>query len=124
MPIRIPVVAGALPANVSPLPLSWTEEDVQYISAKQVLTIPEPELRNALLRSYIDWVHPLCPVLDLEEFLTAIARLDGSRGKISLLVLHTVLLTGATFVDEQYLVAAGYRSRLAARKSFFLRAKV
>jgi hypothetical protein len=123
MPDAVPVATGILPAYVSALPSSWTEDDVRYISAKQVLTVPEPELRSALLQSYIEWVHPLCPVLDLEEFLTAIARQDGSGGRISLLVLHAVLLAGAAFVDERCLVAAGYGSRLVARKAFFLRAR-
>lgn len=113
-----------LPAYVNPLPESWSQREIQYVTDEQVLAPPESELRNALLQSYIEWVHPLCPLLDLHEFLFAIARPDGSGGSISLLVLWAVLFAGAAFVDNSYLALAGYTSRMGARRCFFRRAKV
>lgn len=120
----VPIANGVLPAYVNPIPQGWTDDDIAYVSKKQVFAIPEPKFRNALLRSYVEWVHPLCPIIDLQAFLGAIARPDGSGGTISLLVLHAVLLAGAAFVDRHYLTAAGYTSRLTARKDFFVKAKV
>lgn len=113
-----------MPPYINPIPQGWPQADVEYLSKKQAFAIPEPALRNVLLRSYVEWVHPLCPVIDLHDFLTAISRPDGSGGRISLLVFYAVLLAGAAFVDESYLAAAGYKSGMTARKDFFVRVKV
>ncbi|KAJ4366100.1 hypothetical protein N0V83_007735 [Neocucurbitaria cava] len=124
VPAPVHIVNGLLPGYVKPIPKCWTQDDVDHIAKKQGFAIPEPEVRNALLRSYVEWVHPLCPVLDLQVFLSAVAQPNGSGGRISLLVLYAVLLAGAAHVDESHLIAAGYKSRLAARKDFFVRAKL
>lgn len=117
-------IGESLPAYVNPLPGGWTRRELRYVTEEQIFAIPEPELRNALLQSYIEWVHPLCPLLDLHEFLFAVARPDGSGGTISLLVLWAVLFAGAAYVDGSYLTMAGFPSRMAARRCFFLKAKV
>lgn len=112
-----------LPPYIQP-PRHIPQEDINYIFAKKAFNVPCARLRNSLLRSYVDWVYPYCPSLDLNDFLSAIAAGDGSRGTISLLVLHAVMLAGAAFVGISYLHEAGYPTRLAARKDFFSRAKV
>ncbi|KAJ6443606.1 C6 transcription factor [Purpureocillium lavendulum] len=111
-----------LPPFISPVPQSWTRPDIEYLYQKGVFSLPDRKDLCALLRSYVEWVHPLCPLLDLHEFLAAIAHPDGSSGSVSLMVLHSVLLAGAAFVDERHL--AGHDSRLSARKDYFTRAKL
>ena len=106
------------------MPRSWHNQDAEFLVRKGVLTIPAPRLLKDLLQSYVEWVHPLCPVLDLPEFLGAMTQPDGSKGRVSLLVLYAVFLAGAAFVPERVLRTNGYSSRLAARKDFFSKAKV
>jgi hypothetical protein len=114
----------SFPPYIIPMPQSWHNQDVEFLVRKGVPTIPAPELLKDLLRSYVEWVHPLCPVLDLPDFLGAMAQPDGSKGRVSLLVLYAVFLAGAAFVPERVLTTNGYSSRLAARKDFFFKAKV
>lgn len=116
--------ATLLPRYVKPLPLRITPDDVAFLECKNALAIPDPALRNELLRCYIEFVHPCMPLLDLHDFLHIIDGEDGSTGKVSLLVLQAVMFTGSAFVDMRSLAKAGYASRKEARKSFFQKARV
>jgi hypothetical protein len=115
--------ASKLPGYIRGLPQRLPSEDVEYLTAKGALTIPNVELRNELLKSYIQYVHAYMPLLDLEEFLHIIARHDGTH-RTSLLLFQAVMFAGTAFVDIKHLRAAGYSSRKAARKAFFHRARV
>jgi Fungal Zn(2)-Cys(6) binuclear cluster domain len=113
-----------LPPYVRRLPPALVTDDIEYLQKKGCLDIPTDNIRNALLSSYIQYVHPYMPILDLEHFLCPVEASDGSMGKISLLLLQAVLFAGAAFVDGQYLFAAGFSDRKTARKTFCSRAKV
>ncbi|KAL1966999.1 hypothetical protein VTN77DRAFT_3523 [Rasamsonia byssochlamydoides] len=114
---------GFLPDFIRGLPQRLQADDIDYLAAKGALTIPDVELRNELLKSYIHYVHPFMPLLDLEEFLQTIARNDGIH-RMSLLLFQAVLFAGTAFVDIKHLRAAGYPNRKAARKAFFQRARL
>ncbi|WEW59041.1 hypothetical protein PRK78_004509 [Emydomyces testavorans] len=106
-----------------PLPPKFQEADIDYLEAKGALTIPEIELRNELLRSYIQWVHTYMPLLELDDFLRIIFRNDGSQ-QLSLLLFQAVMFAGTAFIDIKHLYAAGFETRKAARKAFFQRARL
>lgn len=112
-----------LPHYTKPSSSLWPREDVQFLRAKGALTVSCPQLRYALLESYINWVHPFCPLLDLDDFLSAVLS-NGSEGQVSLLLLHAVMFAGSAFIDISHLRAAGFESRIAARKHFFMKIKV
>lgn len=114
---------GFLPDYIRGLPQRLMSEDIDYLAAKGALTIPELELRNELLKSYIHYVHAYMPLLDLEEFLHIIARNDGIH-RMSLLLFQAVMFAGTAFIDLKHLQAAGFQTRKAARKVFFQRARV
>lgn len=114
---------GYLPDYIRGLPPRLQPEDIDYLGAKGALTIPEFELRNELLRCYIQYVHTYMPLLELEEFLQIIARNDGVN-RLSLLLFQAVMFTGTAFIDMKYLHAAGYSTRKVARRAFFQRARV
>jgi hypothetical protein len=99
-------------------------EDIGHLWKKGALSIPETGFRNALLRAYIEFVHPYMPLIELHEFLNIIDKGTGENGKISLLLYQAVMFTGVAFVDMSYLTAAGFPSRKAARKAFYLKARV
>lgn len=98
-------------------------EDIDYLAAKGALTIPEPQLRDELLKSYINYMHPFMPILDLDQFLRTIARNDGDQ-QLSLLLFQAVMFAGTASIDLDHLRAAGYPNRKAARKAFFQRTRV
>ncbi|KAK2594743.1 hypothetical protein QQS21_007541 [Conoideocrella luteorostrata] len=117
--------SAGLPCYVKPIPKSWNKDEIEFLSVKQVFSLPTPSFRNLCLQSYVEWVHFFCPVLDLETFLASIAQPSLSPPtKVSLILLYAVLLTGVAFVDDCHILEAGYESRMAVRKEFFTKAKL
>ncbi|KAK2770707.1 hypothetical protein FQN53_005375 [Emmonsiellopsis sp. PD_33] len=114
---------GWLPDFIRPLPAKFQSDDIAYLEAKGALTIPYPELRNELLKSYVQYVHPYMPLLELDAFLRTIVRNDSSR-RMSLLLFQAVMFAGTAFISMKHLNAAGYESRKDARKAFFQRARL
>jgi hypothetical protein len=113
-----------LPAYIQPLPVEWPSEDVAFLKLKGVLSCPSNQFRDALINAYVSWVHPFCPVIDLQEFFVQILHTDGSCGRVSLLVLQAIMFAGVAFVPFEYIAGAGYGSRHDARDDFFCRVKV
>lgn len=118
----IPIVDDE-PRYLKPLSSRIAREDLEFLRQKGALTIPESELRDELLRCYVQWVHNFMPMLDLRQFLRCIVENDPS-GNISLLLFQAVMFAGTAFVDLKHLQAAGYPTRKSARKAFFNRVKV
>jgi len=112
-----------LPVYIRPLPSRITAEDYGYLTSKDALHIPDEELRDELLRTYVDVVHPFMPVLDINSFLTPVVRCDG-HSHVSLLLFQAVMFASVAFVDAQFLRTRGYRNRKAARKAFFSRVRL
>jgi hypothetical protein len=119
-----PDLLAQLPAFIKPLPSKIAPEDVKYLHTKGALTLPPLELQNALLRAYVEYVHPYMPLLELNEFLNIINSKDGLCGQVSLFLYQSVMFAATAFVEPKYLKEAGYTSRKAARKSFFQRTRV
>lgn len=119
-----PDASAQLPAFVRPLPSKIASEDVSYLHMKGALTLPSLPLQNALLRAYVEYVHPYMPLLELHDFLGAINSVDGLCGQISLFLYHAVMFAGTAYVDVKILKEAGYPSRKAARKAYFQKTRV
>ncbi|RAL67667.1 hypothetical protein DID88_008411 [Monilinia fructigena] len=103
--------------------LTHSASMTDYLWAKSALRIPSFSLRNALLRSFIEYVHPYMPLLELHKVLQIIND-EGGSGSMSLLLFQSIMFSGTAFVDIKILNDAGYSSRKAARKSFFQSARV
>ncbi|OAQ60655.2 C6 transcription factor (Ctf1B) [Pochonia chlamydosporia 170] len=115
----------AIPPYVKPFPKTMSKDDIDYLVRKQVLNLPSVKFRNICLQGYVEWVHFFCPLLDLGAFLNSISCPSDQRDDgVSLMLLYAVLLTGVAFIDERYILDAGYESRLAVRKEFFTKAKI
>jgi hypothetical protein len=98
-------------------------EGAEYLEKKGAFTIPNDDLRNELLRSYVLWVHNYVPFLELHDFLECVARADGTN-RISLLLFQAVMFAASTFVDLEHLQAAGYATRKTARKALLQKVRV
>lgn len=112
-----------VPNYIRPIPSIMAVDDLVLLADRGVFRLPEPTLRNELLRQYANYVYPLLPLMDLREFLTAIDSDDG-HCQISLMLFYAVLSAASSFLDIHLLQAAGFADRKAARKAFFQRAKV
>ena len=117
------MVKGVLPEYIRPLPAKFQDDDIDFLHAKGALTIPNVDLRNELLKSYVQYVHNYMPLLDLDEFLGIVLRNDASQ-RLSLLLFQAVMFAGTAFIDFKHLRATGFETRKAARKAFFQRARV
>lgn len=118
-----PSLKHSLPAYINPLPSKMTSVDIDYLWAKSALLIPEPPLRNALLQAFIEYIYPYMPLLELHKVLQIIND-EGRSGAMSLLLFQSIMFSGTAFVDMESLKRAGHRTRKAARKAFFQRARV
>lgn len=87
--------AGVLPAFVKPTPVRIPAEDIEYLTKRGALTLPSEPLRSELLNSHFNFVHPFMPLLNRREFLDIVTCEDGSKGKVSLLLLQAVMFTGS-----------------------------
>lgn len=112
-----------LPGYILPPPPHFSADDIEYLARKGALTIPADAFRDKLLKSYVQFVHPFMPVLDLAEFLKTICQRE-STNPISLLLFQAVMFAGITFVDIESLHEQGYHSRKEASKTFFRRASL
>lgn len=119
-----PDALSQLPAFIRPLPSKIAAEDVSYLQLKGALTLPPLALQNALLRAFVEYVHPYMPLMELHDFLAAINSRDGLYGQVSLFLYQAVMFASSAYVDVKCLRAAGYPNRKAARKAFFQKTRV
>ncbi|KAI1498223.1 transcription factor CTF1 [Biscogniauxia marginata] len=119
-----PDALSQLPAFIRPLPAKIVPEDVSYLHTKGALSLPGPALQNALLRAYVEYVHPYMPLIDLHDFLSAVNAREGLYGQISLFLYQSIMFAATAFVDVKYLKEVGYPNRKAARKAFFYKARL
>ncbi|KAL9062857.1 MAG: hypothetical protein Q9157_008580 [Trypethelium eluteriae] len=108
-----------LPYYLKPIPSRIGQDELAYLKKKGALSVPDTNLRNELLRSYIEYCHPFMPLLDLHDFLRALNAADGSAGRVSFFLFSAVMFVGTAYVDFSHLQKAGYNTRKEARKDFF-----
>jgi hypothetical protein len=123
-----------LPRVFTSFPRHLTTADISYLQARDALTIPSEPLQIALLKADVEFVNPTMPLLDLEEFLSAvkygtagpgsIARENAGKKQISLLLFQAVMFAGAGFVSLKILREEGFQTRETAKGVLFSRARV
>ena len=111
-----------LPSYISRPRRKFKPEELEYLKNRGALSVPGTTLRNQLFLSFVMYVYPFLPVLDLQDFIFAI---EGQpRTEVSLILFQAVMFAGTAFVDAQSLVNAGFEDRVAARAYFFEKVKV
>ncbi|OQU96208.1 Fungal Zn2-Cys6 binuclear cluster domain-containing protein [Cladophialophora immunda] len=117
-------ITPALPAFIKPLPDTLDSADLQYLHAKGALSLPSTQFLDVCIARYLEFTHPLLPLLEKRQLLSILAREEGNVDQISLLLFQAVMCSGVTFVEDQWIAREGFDSRQAARRAFFGRAKV
>ncbi|EXL54433.1 hypothetical protein FOCG_05302 [Fusarium oxysporum f. sp. radicis-lycopersici 26381] len=122
-PIQLPLAPPSnypqtLPQYIRPLPSHLKPIDIEYLTGKGCLRIPDDELQCELFRLHILYVHPFMPVVDLPDFLLSVARRDGSS-QVSLLLFQAIMFAAVVYIDPDYCTERGYENRKAMRKEFF-----
>ncbi|KAH8691446.1 fungal-specific transcription factor domain-containing protein [Talaromyces proteolyticus] len=112
-----------MPAFAKPFSAAITPGHLQRLYKDGVFDVPSTSLQNALLRTFINYVFPCIPVVDL-EFLESITKSRKSgEANISLLLYHSIMFSATSYVPMEDLIRAGYSSRKEACEPFFQRAK-
>lgn len=112
-----------LPLYIRPSRPDIRQDDLEFLARRGALSLPVGELRDQLIRSFVLYVYPFMPVVDLEDFIGAIDENEASP-KISLIVFQAVLFSATAFVDLPLLQEAGYENRRAARADYYQKVKV
>jgi hypothetical protein len=112
-----------LPGFIRTFPSTFGPDDLSYLAKKGALTIPPPALRAALLRCFVENIHPYMPLLDVHELIHTVDTND-STSAVSLLLFQAIMFAGVASVDMAYLQTAGYTNRRAARRDFFQKTRV
>ncbi|KAK5113355.1 hypothetical protein LTR62_003454 [Meristemomyces frigidus] len=117
-----PMSEAALPSFISPLPNCISHDDLAFLAKKGAMKIPEPDLRDEILRSYLFSVHPFMPMLEFRPLLRAILNVHENR-HISLLLLQAVMFAGLHSLPPNVIHRLGYQTTKQARQVFFNRVK-
>lgn len=113
-----------LPPWASPIPPAITEEDIKFLQLEGALEVPDGNVRSELLRNYVQFVHPVVPVLDLEGFLTVFNGSHNSSLGVSFLLFQAVIFAATAFETAESLSLEGFRDRREARRIRFERVKM
>ena len=114
---------GPLPAFITPMSSRILSEDLDFLERKGALTIPDPELRVEILRSYMFSIHPIMPMLSHRHFISAVLN-NREDGRISLLLFQAVMFAGLTSLQLDVVHRMGFKSVKQARKVFFDRVRL
>lgn len=110
-----------LPPFIKQLPDTLHLEDWEYLRAKRCFDFPPPDFEKIVLQRFADFVHPLLPVVDIEEISAIVS--GEPRPRISILLYHTLIGAGLAAVELDDIVKHGYDNKAAARNSFYSKAK-
>ncbi|KAK5705982.1 hypothetical protein LTR17_021193 [Elasticomyces elasticus] len=119
-----PTEIVSLPAFIAPLSTHVLQsEDIQYLVQKGALLIPEPDLRLEILRGYMFSIQPFLPVLDAQQFISAVFN-NGEQGKVSLLLFQAVMFAGLHSLQPPIIHRLGFETTKQAREVFFNRVRL
>ena len=117
--------ATLLPDFIEPMPSHLSPEDIDYLHKKRCFDIPAAKFRDAILRCYAEFFHPVMPLLDLSRFLDAVTAVpSNSSNRVSLLLFQAVMFAGSAHVDIKPLRMLGFLTRKAARRALYMKTKV
>lgn len=116
---------SALPAFIKPLPNYLEPCDIEYLSSKGALTLPPAKLQKELVNSYLLYVHPFLPVVDLVELLGALYCPSApQRSKISILLYQAIMFAGVSFIGSEKVKELGFAAERDARKAYHDKTRV
>ncbi|KAJ9604752.1 hypothetical protein H2200_010866 [Cladophialophora chaetospira] len=97
-------------------------EELRFLEDSGALTVPHSDLRDQLLLSFVLYVDPHLPVVDIQALLDAIE--GRSSDPVSLLLFQAVMFAGSHFVDMGFLEEVGFKTRVVAKTYYFRQIKV
>ncbi|KAL5362930.1 fungal-specific transcription factor domain-containing protein [Aspergillus floccosus] len=104
---------------------SLPEEDRNFLLAKGVFTLPGNNACASLLRAYMSHVHPIMPIIEIDQILNHYH--DGRLNEYNILLLWSVFFAGVNasrqFIPASVYEEEGYSSRKEMKSVLYSRAK-
>ncbi|KAJ5773314.1 C6 transcription factor (Ctf1B) [Penicillium paradoxum] len=97
-------------------------EELEFLTKKGAFILPPRPFQLALVRSYINYIHPRVPFVNIGELLHTISA-ETQAQDISILLLQAIFFAGSVFTTPADLSAAGYKSKSAVCGELFARAR-
>ena len=91
----------------------------RYLRDEGALTVPSLQTCLPVIQAYFQWFHPGFPVLDRPAIARRLMTMD-----ISPLLFQAMLFIGATYCNEEAIVAIGFRDRSEAKSLLYTRARL
>ncbi|UNI22853.1 hypothetical protein JDV02_008702 [Purpureocillium takamizusanense] len=92
---------------------------MRYLRDEGALTLPDLQTCLPALQAYFTWFHPSFPILDRAEITRRLAAMDISR-----FLLQCMLFIGATYCDDDTILAMGFGDRSEAKRLLYQRARL
>ncbi|KAH8430497.1 fungal specific transcription factor domain-containing protein [Aspergillus melleus] len=99
-------------------PAHMLPEDLEYLRAKGVFSLPEKAHLDALMAVFLDHVYPLYPIVNRHEFIQ-----QYRNNHLSLILIYAIAFIAVTFASQSVLQLLGFHSRQEARSFFYTKAK-
>ncbi|KAJ5273816.1 hypothetical protein N7478_008941 [Penicillium angulare] len=116
--------SALLPGFIQPLPMMMNPTTIEFLYVNGVFTLPNTQLQNILLQTFLECVLPSMPIIEWPAFMNAISNRDTDHGSVSLLLFHAMMASATTFVDIGHLQDAGFSTRQEAQEAFYNKAKL
>ncbi|KAH8691875.1 fungal-specific transcription factor domain-containing protein, partial [Talaromyces proteolyticus] len=119
-----------LPLYIRPLRAAISPVDLDFLSMKGAFELPQDHLGEALLDTYLQFVHPYILVLDRANLLRvfdtrSVPSVDCDEdSKLSLLLYWAIIFAASSHIKMSILQEMGYDSRSAARRALFRKTKL
>lgn len=118
------IVSPNLPSFIRPLPTSLDQVDLRCLYERNAFSLPSDAFRDVCLARYLEFTHPLLPLLDIAQVLSMLDNETNGESSMSLLLFQAVMCSGVTFVENDIIRREGFDCKRSARHAFFNRAKV
>ncbi|KAK6383950.1 hypothetical protein LTS17_003242 [Exophiala oligosperma] len=112
-----------LPAFIQPPSREFDMDQLDFLKRCGALSPPQQSLQDQLFLSFLLYVFPFLPVLDVQDFIDAVEQRRPDR-RISLILFQAVMFSWTAFVPIEALREAGFESRIAARAIFLRKVKL
>ncbi|KAK1145746.1 hypothetical protein N8T08_003984 [Aspergillus melleus] len=99
-------------------PAHMLPEDLEYLRAKGVFSLPEKAHLDALMAVFLDHVYLLYPIVNRQEFIH-----QYKNDHPSLILIYAIAFIAVTFASQSVLRLLGFHSRQEARSFFYTKAK-
>ncbi|GKU21492.1 unnamed protein product [Fusarium langsethiae] len=97
---------------------------ITFLRSQGALSLPPISIQCELVKSFVEYIHPRMPLLDLEAFLASFSCPDGTKGQLSLVLYSAILFAGSIHLDKEVVCRYGYSDKRLLGEELYKRTQV